>query len=229
MVTKPGQPKCPPKPPALSKTCRGGNSLSILRLVTGCVAAPWGERLAGFPGGFRSVAMPGRAEERHTPAFRSGPGRDAVPPRSEVRCVQDGRTLRRRHRWQIGRVEIRQQRYAAPVPLWVSLTELAPRRLPGRRLAEKGVPVGTKTITMYVSDLDQSEIPAGQAYQLSIRHPDGSTQQLDISEKNYRDLKLAGVGKTLKKRGRKPASTTTAASAPRKRRPRQNRQTPATA
>lgn len=91
--------------------------------------------------------------------------------------------------------------------------------------------MGTKTITMYVSDLDQSEIPTGQAYQLSIRHPDGSTQQLDISEKNYRDLKLAGVGKTLKKRGRKPASTatTTAASAPRKRRPRQNRQTPATA
>ena len=38
----------------------------------------------------------------------------------------------------------------------------------------------------------QSEIPAGQAYQLSIRHPDGSTQQLDISEKNYRDLRLAG-------------------------------------
>jgi hypothetical protein len=56
---------------------------------------------------------------------------------------------------------------------------------------------------MYVSDLDQSEIPADQAYQLSIRHPDGSTQQLDISEKNYRDLKLAGVGKTLKKPGRK--------------------------
>src|SRR6266508_795080 len=73
MVTKPGQPKCPPKSPALSKTCRGGNSLSILRLVTGCVAAPWGERLAGFPSGFRSVAMPGCAEERHTPAFRSGP------------------------------------------------------------------------------------------------------------------------------------------------------------
>ena len=48
--------------------------------------------------------------------------------------------------------------------------------------------MGTKTITMYVSDLDQSEIPAGQAYQLSIRHPDGSTQQLDISEQNYRDL-----------------------------------------
>jgi hypothetical protein len=52
--------------------------------------------------------------------------------------------------------------------------------------------VGTKTITMYVSDLDQSEIPAGQAYQLSIRNPDGSTQQVDISEKNYQDLKLAG-------------------------------------
>ena len=68
--------------------------------------------------------------------------------------------------------------------------------------------MGTKTITMYVSDLDQSEIPAGQAYQLSIRHPDGSTQQLDISEQNYRDLKLAGVGKTLKKRGRRPGSTT---------------------
>jgi len=98
-----------------------------------------------------------------------------------------------------------------------------------RRSAEKGVPVGTKTITMYVSDLDQSDIPAGQAYQLSIRHPDGSTQQLDISEKNYRDLKLAGVGKTLKKRGRKPASTAIAAGAPRTRRPRQRSKPAATA
>ena len=88
--------------------------------------------------------------------------------------------------------------------------------------------MGTKTITMYVSDLDQSEIPGGQAYRLSIRHPDGSTQQLDISEKNYRDLKLAGVGKTLKKRGRKPGATA-AAGAPRKRRPRQNSKPPATA
>lgn len=88
--------------------------------------------------------------------------------------------------------------------------------------------MGTKTITMYVSDLDQSEIPAGQAYQLSIRHPDGSTQQLDISEKNYRDLKLAGMGKTLKKRGRKPGSTT-ADSTPRTRRPRQNRKPAVTA
>ena len=86
-----------------------------------------------------------------------------------------------------------------------------------RRPAEKGVAVGTKTITMYVSDIDQSEIPAGQAYQLSIRHPDGSIQQLDISEKNYRDLKLQTVGKTLKKRGRKPGSTT-AAGGPRTRR-----------
>jgi hypothetical protein len=102
----------------------------------------------------------------------------------------------------------------------VNRTEMA-RSAASCRSAEKGVPVGTKTITMYVSDLDQSEIPAGQAYQLSIRHPDGSTQQLDISEKNYRDLKLAGVGKTLKKRGRKPGSTT-AAGAPRTRRPRQN-------
>jgi hypothetical protein len=92
-----------------------------------------------------------------------------------------------------------------------------------RRSAEEGVPVGTKTITMYVSDIDQSEIPEGQAYQLSIRHPDGSTQQLDISEKNYRDLKLQSVGKTLKKRGRKPASTAVAAGAPRKPRRRQNR------
>jgi hypothetical protein len=82
---------------------------------------------------------------------------------------------------------------------------------------------------MYVSDLDQSEIPAGQAYQLSIRHPDGSTQQLDISEKNYRDLNLAGVGKTLKKRGRKPGSTTGADGAPRQRRRRQSSKPPATA
>jgi hypothetical protein len=93
----------------------------------------------------------------------------------------------------------------------------------------KGVPVGTKTVTMYVSDLDQSEIPAGQAYQLSIRHPDGSTQQLDLSEQNYRDLKLAGVGKTLKKRGRKPGSTTTADSTPRQRRRRQTSKPPVTA
>jgi hypothetical protein len=88
--------------------------------------------------------------------------------------------------------------------------------------------LGTKTITMYVSDLDQSEIPAGEAYQLSIRHPDGSTQQLDISEKNYRDLKLAGVGKTLKKRGRKPGSTTGTAGAPRRRRPRRTSEPPVT-
>jgi hypothetical protein len=110
------------------------------------------------------------------------------------------------------------------------LTALAPHRLPDRRSAEKGASVGTKTITMYVSDLDQSEIPAGQAYQLSIRHPDGSTRQLDISEKNYRGLKLAGVGKTLKKRGRRPESTTKAASVPRKRPTRrQNSKPPATA
>ena len=78
--------------------------------------------------------------------------------------------------------------------------------------------MGTKTITMYVSDIDQSEIPAGEAYQLSIRHPDGSTQQLDISAKNYRDLKLDGLGKTLKKRGRKPGSgAAKVAAAPRRR------------
>jgi hypothetical protein len=82
---------------------------------------------------------------------------------------------------------------------------------------------------MYVSDLDQSEIPAGQVYQLLIRRPDGSTQQLDISEKNYRALKLQGVGKTLRKRGRKPGSTTAAAGASRKARPRQNSKRPATA
>jgi len=95
--------------------------------------------------------------------------------------------------------------------------------------------VGTKTITMYVSDIDRSEIPAGKVYQLSIRHPDGATQQLDISEKNYRALKLAGVGKTLKKRGRKPGSTTKATKATKAastqptRRRRQNTKRPATA
>ncbi|HKQ01229.1 MAG TPA: hypothetical protein VJ735_12945 [Actinomycetes bacterium] len=81
--------------------------------------------------------------------------------------------------------------------------------------------MGTKTITMYVSDLDQSEIPAGKVYQLSIRHPDGATQQLDISEKNYRALKLQNMGKTLKKRGRKPGSATKAASTSPTRRRRQ--------
>ena len=89
--------------------------------------------------------------------------------------------------------------------------------------------MGTKTITMYVSDLDQSEIPAGQGYQLSIRHPDGSTQQLDISEQNYRDLKLAGVGKTLKKRGRKPGSTTAGDGTLHRRRRRQTSEPPVTA
>jgi hypothetical protein len=95
--------------------------------------------------------------------------------------------------------------------------------------------VGTKTITMYVSDLDQSEIPAGKLYQLSIRHPDGATQQLDISEKNYRALKLQNAGKTLKKRGRKLGSTTNAtkatqaASTPSTRRRRQTTKRPATA
>ena len=77
--------------------------------------------------------------------------------------------------------------------------------------------MGTKTITMYVSDIDRTEIPEGEAYQLSIRHPDGSTQQLDISAKNYRDLKLEGLGKTLRKRGRKPGSTSRTAAATRRR------------
>jgi hypothetical protein len=77
--------------------------------------------------------------------------------------------------------------------------------------------LGTKTITMYVSDIDKTEIAEGEAYQLSIRHPDGSTQQLDISAKNYRDLKLEGLGKTLKKRGRKPGSTSRTTVATRRR------------
>src|ERR671912_129197 len=81
----------------------------------------------------------------------------------------------------------------------------------------KGACMGTKTITMYVSDIDKSEIAEGEAYQLSIRHPDGSTQQLDISAKNYRDLKLEGLGKTLKKRGRRPGSPPSRAPAPRRR------------
>jgi hypothetical protein len=81
----------------------------------------------------------------------------------------------------------------------------------------KGVRLGTKTITMYVSDIDRSEIAEGEAYQLSIRHPDGSTQQLDISAKNYRDLKLEGLGKTLKKRGRKPGSASRGTVASRRR------------
>jgi hypothetical protein len=58
--------------------------------------------------------------------------------------------------------------------------------------------MGTKTITMHVSDMDEKEIAAGQAYQLTIRHPDGSTQQLDISAQNYKGLKLEGLGKMAK-------------------------------
>jgi hypothetical protein len=117
-------------------------------------------------------------------------------------------------------------------PAVVLVTELVPHRFPITDRPSKGVPVGTKTITMYVSDLDQSEIPAGQVYQLSIHHPDGATQQLDISERNYRALKLENIGKTLKKRGRKPGSTTKAtkaASTPPTRRRRQSNKRPATA
>jgi hypothetical protein len=121
--------------------------------------------------------------------------------------------------------------------LWVPpavdiVTELALHRIPIADRPSKGVPVGTKTITMHVSDIDQSEIPAGKVYQLSIRHPDGATQQLDISEKNYRALNLKNMGKTLKKRGRKPGSTTKAtkaASTPPTRRRRQNTKRRATA
>jgi hypothetical protein len=77
--------------------------------------------------------------------------------------------------------------------------------------------MGTKTITMYVSDMDGTEIPQGKAYQLSVRHPDGSTQQLDISEQNYKDLRIEGMGKLLKKRGRKPGSTSRSPATPRRR------------
>ena len=88
---------------------------------------------------------------------------------------------------------------------------------------------------MHISDIDQSEIHAGKVYQLSIRHPDGATQQLDISEKNYRALNLKNMGKTLKKRGRKPGSTTKAtratkaASTPPRRRRRPSTKRPGTA
>ncbi len=78
--------------------------------------------------------------------------------------------------------------------------------------------MGTKTITMYVSDIDQTEIEEGKVYQLQVKHPDGATQVLDISERNYRDLKIDGMGKILKKRGRKPGSTTKAAAAGTRRR-----------
>jgi site-specific recombinase XerD len=106
-----------------------------------------------------------------------------------------------------------------------------------RELAGRGVQVGQRWLwrylnpekgregrrrerearNMHVSDIDKSEIAEGEAYQLSIRHPDGSTQQLDISAKNYRDLKLEGLGKMLKKRGRKPGSTSRTTVATRRR------------
>jgi hypothetical protein len=79
--------------------------------------------------------------------------------------------------------------------------------------------MGTKTITMYVSDVDQKEIPEGQVYQVSVKHPDGSTQILDLSAENYKALNLDGKGKLLRKRGRKPGtkSGTGAAAAGRRR------------
>ena len=106
---------------------------------------------------------------------------------------------------------------------------MASHRFPIATRPRTEVPVGHQDDHYVHSDLDQSEIPAGEAYQLSIRHPDGSTQQLDISEKNYHDLKLQNAGTTLKKRGRKPGSTTVAAGVPRTRRTRRNSKPPATA
>jgi hypothetical protein len=69
--------------------------------------------------------------------------------------------------------------------------------------------MGTKTITKYVSDMDEQEIAAGQAYQLTIRHPDGSTQQLDISAQNYK-----GLSSKASARWRKSAAASRAAAPP---------------
>ena len=71
--------------------------------------------------------------------------------------------------------------------------------------------MGTKTITMHVSDMDERRLPRTR-HQLTIRHPDGSTKQLDISAQNYKGLKLEGLGKMAKKRGRKPGSGTAKAA-----------------
>ena len=60
--------------------------------------------------------------------------------------------------------------------------------------------------------MDERKIAAGQVFQLTIRHPEGSTQQLDISAQNYKGLKLKGLGKMAKKRGRKPDSGTAKAA-----------------
>jgi hypothetical protein len=47
---------------------------------------------------------------------------------------------------------------------------------------------------IFVSDIDQSEILAGSVYRLTVEHPDGAIQRLEISEGNYRDLQLDGLG-----------------------------------
>jgi hypothetical protein len=53
-------------------------------------------------------------------------------------------------------------------------------------------------------------------YQLSVKHPDGSTQILDLSAENYKALNIEGKGKLLRKRGRKPGSKSGTASARRR-------------
>jgi hypothetical protein len=117
-------------------------------------------------------------------------------------------------------------------PAVVLVTELAPRRLSYCRSAEQGSSSGYQDDHEVCLGPRPVRDPRGQGVSAVDPSPGRRTQQLDISEKNYRALKLQNMGKTLKKRGRKPGSTTKAtkaASTPPTRRRRQSNKRPATA
>ena len=153
---------------------------------------------------------------RLTQRCRSGRGRPELPGRLKLRILEEYEQLAKSERF--GSAIVRR-------PAVVVIIEMAPlgqssigrERSVGGHQDDHNVCFGHRP----VGDPRRSGLSA-------VDPPPGRLNPAaDISEQNYRDLGLQSVGKTLKKRGRKPGSTTTgAAAAPRRRR---NSKRPATA
>jgi hypothetical protein len=67
--------------------------------------------------------------------------------------------------------------------------------------------MATRTVKLVISDLTGQDIQPDSAYRLTIRHPNGSLQQLDVSDDDIRKLGLDGKGAFQKRRGRLPRKT----------------------